>query len=88
MSKAFDTVKGKGLFDILREVLDEDELHRIELLVENVVIQVKVGKEIGDEIKTNSGVPQGDCLSPILFITCLAEALKPAQAMEMPQRKQ
>ena len=35
MSKAFDTVKRKDLFEILKEVLNDDELHVINLLIEN-----------------------------------------------------
>ena len=84
MSKAFDTVKRKDMFEILKEVLDDDELHIIKLLVENVTLQVKVGMKVGNDSKTNIGVPQEDCLSPILFIKYLAEALKPVQAIEHP----
>ena len=60
----------------------DDELHIIKLLVENVTLHVKVGIKIRNDIKTNIGVPQGHCLSPILFITYLAEARKPVQAIE------
>ena len=86
MPKAFDTVKRKDLFNILKEVLDEDEIHMIKLLVEDVRLQVKVGKTTGTEIRTNIGVPQGDCLSPILFIIYLAEALKLIEHIEIPPR--
>ena len=41
-------------------------------------------KSIGNEINTNIGVPQGDCLSPILFIVYLAEALKPTRSIATP----
>ena len=66
----------------MKDILDEDE-DILKLLAENAMLHVKVGKTIGNEIKTNSGVPQGDCLSPILFITYLAEASKPLQAIEV-----
>ncbi len=36
MSKAFDTVKRKDLFDILKDTLDEDKLHMIKILTLNV----------------------------------------------------
>ena len=41
MSKAFYTDKSKDLFEILKEALDEDELHIIKLLVENATLHVK-----------------------------------------------
>ena len=84
MFKAFDTVKKRDPFEILKEVLDDDELHIIKLLVGNVTLQVKVCTKMENDIETNIGVPQGDCLSPILFITYLAEALNPVQAIEQP----
>ena len=39
-------------------------------------MSVRIGKEFGEKITTNIGVPQGDCLSPILFKSHLADALK------------
>ena len=50
--------------------------------MENATLQAKVGKKIGNDIETYIRAPQGDCLSPILFISYLAEALKPMQAIE------
>ena len=77
MSKAFDTVDRKTLFTDLEEILDYDELHMLKLLVENVELTVRVGKSYSSEtIKTTIGVPQGDCLSPVLFILYLSQALK------------
>ena len=35
MSKAFDKVMRKDLFEILKEVLNEDELHIIKIFVKN-----------------------------------------------------
>ena len=39
-------------------------------------------KKNGDEIITDTGVPQGDCTSALLFILYLAHALKPKQSPE------
>ena len=77
MSKAFDTVRGDKLFLKLKDILDQDELNMIKILIENVNMRTRIGESMGYEIKTNIGVPQGDCLSPILFIIYLAENLKP-----------
>ena len=75
MSKAFDTVKRNMLMKQLKEILDEDELHIMKVLLTSVKLKVRIGKELGKEIVTNIGVPQADCLSPILFTLYLANAL-------------
>ncbi len=59
MSHAFDMVRTKELSDVLREILDEDEIHMINILVEDVKLTVRVGKNLGNKITTNIGVPQG-----------------------------
>jgi hypothetical protein len=84
MSKAFDTVRRSDLMKTLKTVLDKDELHMIKILIEDVILKVRIGGKTGEEIKTNIGVPQGDCLSPILFIIYLAEALKPTHGIAVP----
>jgi hypothetical protein len=76
MSKAFDTVKRHDLIEILREILEEDELHIFKILIEDVKLTIRIGKTKGREITTDIGVPQGDCLSALLFILYLAEALR------------
>ncbi len=81
MSKAFDTVNRKTLFNILDEFLEKDVLHILKLLTEDVRLQVKIEDELGEPIKTDTGVPQGDCMSTLLFIIYLAQALKPKQTV-------
>ena len=76
MSKAFDTVNRKTLSVILSEILDQDELHILKLLTEDVKLKVEIEEELGEEITTDTGVPQGDCMSALLFILYLAHALK------------
>ena len=75
MSKAFDRVERGRIIQDLKEFLEEDELHLIKILMEDVRLAVRVGKEPGKQFKTNIGIPQGDCLSPILFTLYLARAL-------------
>ena len=87
MSKAFDMVRRNELFDILEETLEKDELHMMKILVEDVVLKVRIGKKIGEDIRTNIGVPQGDCMSPILFIIYLAEAMKTLKELITPSHK-
>ena len=47
------------------------------ILINDVTLKVRIGKETGNEINTNVGVCQGDCLSALLFIFYLAHIIKP-----------
>ena len=69
VSKVFDKVDWRTLLIISSEIL-EDELHVMKLLTENVKLEVKIKKEIGEEITTDTGIglPQGECMSALLFI--------------------
>ena len=75
MSNVFDTVQQKNLSKQLKTILDPDGLH-IKILLKDVKLNINIGQEMGDEITTNTGVPQGDCLTPILFTLHLADAIK------------
>ena len=75
MSRAFDTVDRNLLMNDLESILEEDELHMIKILLENVSLVVKCGDTLGEEFVTDMGSPQGDCISPILFTLYLARAL-------------
>src|SRR3989442_6960161 len=75
MSEAFDNVNRPELLNDLKEILDEDELHIAKILITNVTLQVKNKDIIGEKFSTSKGIPQGDSLSPILFILYLAKSL-------------
>ena len=47
------------------------------LLITDVKLMVRIGKTLGVAIDTNIGVPQGDCLSALLFIFYLAHIIGP-----------
>ena len=60
----------------LRKILEPDELHMMKILLEGVKYQVKIGNTIGNPFITNTGSPQGDCLSAILFAFYLSVSLE------------
>ena len=47
------------------------------VLISDVVLTVKVGMELGRQIKMEVGIAQGDCLSAVLFIFYLAKSRTP-----------
>ena len=77
MSKAFDTVNRSKLMQILENILSKGELHMMYLLINDVILNVRIGNETGRDILTSIGICQGDCLSALLFILYLANASKP-----------
>ncbi len=73
MSKAFDTVSHKPLL----EDLNPEKLHMMFILITDVKLKVKVEKNICEEIKTEIGFAQRDCLSAILLYISLQNTLIP-----------
>ena len=76
MSKAFDTVNRKILFEELEEILEDDEMHLISILTNRPQIRVKIGENTGKTFETFVGIMQGDVLSAILFILYLAKCMQ------------
>ena len=76
MSKAFDTVNRTKLFEHLERILNPDELHLLSIITNFTKVKVKVNNVFGDVFITLIGIMQGDCLSALLFIFCLAECLR------------
>ena len=60
----------------LKEILEPDILHLVNLLLTDVQIQVKYKNKLGETFKPDIGSPQGDCASPIWFIFYLHKALE------------
>ena len=82
MSKAFDTIQRGTLINDLKPIINNDELHLISILIDNVSYNVKLDGQLGTPFTTNIGSPQGDSASALFFITYLANSLKP-QGPEM-----
>ena len=77
MTAAFDTIERNQLLNIITKIVNEDELRIIRFLLSNT----KINTGINGTTKTNTfisnvGTPQGDSLSPVLFIVYLEHALK------------
>ena len=80
MSAAFDTVDRRKLLKILKSIVNEDELRMIRFLISNTNINIKVnGATEKHPFRSNIGIPQGDGLSPVLFIIYLEAALREAR---------
>ena len=72
MSKAFDTVNRKKLFEYLEKALTPDVLHLLNIITNLTKVKVKVNNTFGETFITFVGIMQGDGL----FIFYLAECLK------------
>ena len=75
MSKAFDTISRKLLFEHLEADIDPDELYYLSILTNKPELKVRVGQALTDPFQTLAGIMQGDCLSAVLFIYYLGKAL-------------
>ena len=73
MSAAFDTIDRAAILNIL----EEDELKLVRFFLSNTCLNIRIGG-LKEEKKftSNIGTPQGDSLSPILFVVYLENALK------------
>ena len=70
MSQAFDTPDRGLLMEILEAEVNigEDELRLIRVLLAEVKLQLKIDNIKGEQFTSLIGVPQGDGLSPKLFL--------------------
>ena len=71
MTMAFDTTNREHLYKLLSDILDPDELNIMNILLKDVTLQVKNNIAKGQTF-TTLGIPQGDCLSAILFTLYLS----------------
>jgi len=85
MSRAFDTIRRDLLMDVLAGIVEEDELRMIRLLLSGTHLSVRIGGATSQPFDTTVGTPQGDSLSPVLFIVYLEAALRDVRRTAPPR---
>ena len=75
MTKAFETINREHLYKLLSDILDPDELSIMNIILKDVTLQVKNNKTKGQTFITTLGIPQGECLSAILFALYISNTL-------------
>ena len=77
MSAAFDTIDRDIFLEVLKNIVEEDELRLIQTLLSNTHINTRINNaDINAPFTSNVGTPQDDGLSPVLFTIYLERALK------------
>lgn len=84
MSKAFDTIQRGKLLWILETAvgLSQTEVRLIRTLLAGTTLRVKVSGRLGKKFPTTLGIPQGDALSPILFVVYLEAAMREVRVLD------
>ena len=79
ISKAFDKVHKDSLIYKLNKLQLPDPLLRIlSNYLQNRTAQVRLNNELGDVFSLETGVPQGDILSPVLFLIMMNDYPEPS----------
>ena len=78
IKKAFDGISREKLMNICEHECNfsKTNLRLLRYLLANTTLTPKVRHQMGTAFQTTIGTPQGDCLSPVLFIIYLESILK------------
>ena len=82
-SKAFDSIQRNTLIEDLKNFLNQDELHLIQILLD-LKIAAQCGNYKNRFFSTDTGAPQGDYASASEFTFYLAKSLEATIANDMP----
>ena len=85
MSRAFDTIRRDKLLTVLETFVNDSELRIIRMLLAETTLQPRLKRGKGSTFATTIGTPQGDSLSPVLFVIYLEAALRDLRH-NLPQR--
>ena len=77
-SKGLDSINRNQVIEHLRNTIEVDELHIISTLV-NVSLSVRCENTLSKVFETDTGGPQGDCVSALHLTYHLAKTLKAAR---------
>ena len=83
LSKAFDRIQGNTLIEDLKNVLNQYELHLIQILLD-VKSAAKYGNYKSRFFSTDTGIPQGECASFSEFTFYQAKLLETTIANDTP----
>ena len=77
MTAAFDTIYKNQVLNLIATIENEDELRIIHFLLSNTKINIRIdGATKTNTFISNVTTPQGDSLSPVLFIVYLEHTLR------------
>lgn len=77
LKQAFDRVRLNDVFHNLRKRgIDEKHIKNIEELNRNNTTKIKIKNSLTEVVPINTGIRQGDSLSPILFNIIMDEIIK------------
>ena len=68
LSKAFDSIDRHRLLTVLASFLDSEEVQLIKALLSTTTLQLRLNMCYYSTFSSNHGTPQGDALSPLLFV--------------------
>jgi len=78
LSKAFDCLDREELLRIFKVEVGatDDQMRILRVLLANTSLSVRIGKDNGVRFATTIGTPQGDALSPLLFLVYLESIMR------------
>ncbi|OQR86390.1 hypothetical protein ACHHYP_10596, partial [Achlya hypogyna] len=76
ISPAFDTIDRVKLQSVLPEITTLDDVRLVKMLLTKTTLAARHDNYIGTPFETNTGTPQGEALSPVMFIVYLEAALR------------
>ena len=76
MSRAFDTIRRDKLSTVLETFVNDSELRIIRMLLADTTLEPILKRGKGSTFATTIGTPQGDSLSPVLFVIYPEAALR------------